>query len=240
MSSSVRLLSQPSNLSLFERMKCTKIPKPPSPILEMVPSPQEDVAMDVVESSIHMAVQSLPTTPNLSLFERMKHAEVPEPLSPAQERVPSPQQDVGMELAKSFRNTAVGFLSPPPDLSLFERMKHAQVPKPPSPAPEVDLFQTVQNAEVPSLPSPFEELGIEQGEEPDHSQSIDFGDPDWGQLWDLFMNGLMGDLPTEDEHHNLQHAGLANTDTKDDGSFAGAPYVQIMALRSPPTGQFLI
>ncbi|KAI6009293.1 hypothetical protein EDC04DRAFT_2610613 [Pisolithus marmoratus] len=82
------------------------------------------------------------------------------------------------------------------------------------------------------------ELHIEQGDEPDHGQSIDFGEPDQGQLWDLFKNGLMGmvplqischalttmimlgDLPTDDEHRDLQHAGLANTDTKDDGSFA--------------------
>ncbi|KAI6011638.1 hypothetical protein EDC04DRAFT_2609809 [Pisolithus marmoratus] len=76
-----------------------------------------------------------------------------------------------------------------------------------------------------SVVSYLSELDIEQGEEPDHGRSIDFGDPDQAQLWDLFKNGLMGDPPTEDEHRNLEHAGLAKADTKDDGSFAGTPHV---------------
>ncbi|KAI6029006.1 hypothetical protein EDC04DRAFT_2605636 [Pisolithus marmoratus] len=256
MSKSVQSPSQSSNLSLFERMKRAKIPKPPSPALERVPSLQQDVAMEVAESSGDTADRALPATPNLSLFERMKCTKVPEPPSPAEERVLSLQQDMGMELAKSFGNTTARSLTPSPDLSLFERMKRAQVPKPPSPAPApkmdlfermqhsqsppTPLFQTFQNAEVPSPPSLFEELDIEQGEEPDHGRSIDFGDPDWAQLQDLFKNGLMGDLPTEDEHRNLEHAGLAKADTKDDGSFAGTPHVQIVALGSPPTCQFLV
>ncbi|KIK30867.1 hypothetical protein PISMIDRAFT_6175 [Pisolithus microcarpus 441] len=243
MSTMVRSLSPSPNLSLFERMKCTEVPKPPSPAHVWVPSSQQDVEMDMTESSGDTMVRTPSPSPKLSLFERMKRAKVPTPPSLAEERVPlaSHKEDAVMELAESSGNTGVRSLSPTPNLSLFERMKHAEVPKPPSPAPvshmdlfeqmrraqippppsppaatKQDIFQLLQSTEVPSPPSPFEELHIEQGGEPDCSHQIDFGDPDRGQLRGLFKQGLTGPIPTGDECRDLERAGLANTHTKED------------------------
>ncbi|KAI6027872.1 hypothetical protein BKA83DRAFT_4490412 [Pisolithus microcarpus] len=123
----------------------------------------------------------------LSLFERMKRAEVPKPPSPVHEGVPSSQQDMEMDLTESSGDTTVQ--SPPqsPKLSLFERMKRAEVPAPPSPveerlpSPEEDpameltecsgntavrspspslqlsFFERMKRTKVPSPPSPFQE-----------------------------------------------------------------------------------
>ncbi|KAI6027090.1 hypothetical protein EDC04DRAFT_2605961 [Pisolithus marmoratus] len=176
-----------------------------------------------VEFGGYHGLDSTPNNQSLSFREN-------EPPSPVHERVPSPQQDMDIELTKSFGNTAVGSPSPTPDLSLFERMKCAQVPKPPSPvpAPQMDLFERMQCTQPP--PPPLPELHIEQGVKLDRGQSIDFGEPDRGWLQDLFKNGLMGDLPTEDERWDLQHAGLANADTKDDGSLVGQYTVDMIDL----------
>ncbi|KIK12716.1 hypothetical protein PISMIDRAFT_18528 [Pisolithus microcarpus 441] len=98
----------------------------------------------------------------------------------------------------------------------------------------MDPFQTLESAAVPSPSSHFEELHIEQGDKPDRSCRIDFGDPDRGRLRALFNTGLtgiccyklhfvpiadddhVGDIPTDDERRDLQRAGLASTDTEDD------------------------
>ncbi|KAI6015766.1 hypothetical protein BKA83DRAFT_10310 [Pisolithus microcarpus] len=210
MSTTVRSLSPSPNLSLFERMKRAEVPKP-----HLQPM---YVEMDMTKSSGDTMVQTLSPSPKLSLFERMKRAKVPTPPSLAEERVPSHKEDAVMELAESSGNTGVRSPSPTPNLSLFERMKHAEVPKPPSPAPaaEQDIFQPLQSMEVPSLPSPFEELHIEQGGEPDRGRQIDIGDPDWGWLQGLFKQELTGPIPTGDECRDLECAGLANTHTEED------------------------
>ncbi|KAI6033621.1 hypothetical protein BKA83DRAFT_15996 [Pisolithus microcarpus] len=241
MSTALQPPSPTSHLSFFERMKHAQVPKPPSPQHTRVPSAEQDVVMVVAESLGDTMVRPPLPTLNLSLFERMNRAEVPKPPSPAEEKVPLPQEVVAMELAESSGDTTVCSPSPTPNLSLFERMKCAQVPKPPSPVPasqmdlfermrrvpvppppspsaaaKVDALQTLQSMEVPSPLSPFEELHIEQGGEPDHSRRIDFGDPDQGQLWDFFKHGLTGPLLTADERRDLEHAGLANADTEED------------------------
>ncbi|KAI6016677.1 hypothetical protein BKA83DRAFT_4128842 [Pisolithus microcarpus] len=156
MSTAVQSPSPSPNLSLFERMKRAEVPKPPSPAHVWVPSSQQDVEMDMTESSGDTTVRTPSPSPKLSLFERMKHAKVPTPPSPAEERVPSHKEDAVMELAESSGNTGVRSPSPTPNLSLFERMKHAEVPKPPSPAPvsHMDLFERMRRAQIPPPPSP--------------------------------------------------------------------------------------
>ncbi|KAI6026216.1 hypothetical protein BKA83DRAFT_18998 [Pisolithus microcarpus] len=241
MSTALQPPSPTSHLSFFERMKRAQVPKPLSPQHTRVPSAEQDVAMAAAESLGDTMVRPPLPTLNLSLFERMNRAEVPKPPSPAEAKVPSPQEVAAMELAESSGDTTVCSPSPTPNLSLFERMKCAQVPKPPSPVPasqmdlfermrrapvppppspsaaaKVDTLQTLQSVEVPSPLSPFEELHIEQGGEPDRSRRIDFGDPDRGQLRDFFKHGLTGPLLTADERRDLERAGLANADTEED------------------------
>ncbi|KAI5988144.1 hypothetical protein EDD15DRAFT_2199083 [Pisolithus albus] len=115
------------------RMKHAEVPKPPSPPHNWVPTSQKDMGMDVRESLGETVVQSPLPIPDLSLYERMRHAQVPVPLSPPQEWVPPPKEDQEMEMAKSSGSKSVQLLTSPPSLSLFETMKHAKVLKPPSP-----------------------------------------------------------------------------------------------------------
>ncbi|KIK13837.1 hypothetical protein PISMIDRAFT_17710 [Pisolithus microcarpus 441] len=187
MSTMVQTPFPSATLSLFERMKCAEVPKPPSPVHEGVPSSQQDMEMDLTESLGDTMVQSPPQSPKLSLFERMKRAEVPAPPSPVKERLPSPEEDPAMELTECSGNTAVRSPSPSLQLSFFERMKRAKVPLPPSPfqerlpSPEKDLelelaessgstvvrspspslrhsfFERMKRAKVPSPPSPVQE-----------------------------------------------------------------------------------
>ncbi|KAI6112549.1 hypothetical protein F5141DRAFT_1213812 [Pisolithus sp. B1] len=62
------------------------------------------------------------------------------------------------------------------------------------------------------------EGNISQGEEPDHSPTVDFGNQDHGQLQALFLNVVAGDVPTPDEYQALEQAGLATSDSDDDWS----------------------
>ncbi|KAI6007030.1 hypothetical protein EDD15DRAFT_2358114 [Pisolithus albus] len=103
-----------------------------------------------------IAVRAPSPSPNMSLFERMRCAQVPLPPSLTEERVPSSQEDAEMELAEGSRDTTAGSPLPMFNLSLYERMKRAPVPKPPSPAPasDMDLFNRMWHARVPSPPSP--------------------------------------------------------------------------------------
>ncbi|KAI5991397.1 hypothetical protein EDD15DRAFT_2197397 [Pisolithus albus] len=227
MSAAVRCLSPSPHLSLFERMKGAEVPRPPSPPHDWVPTSQQDMEMDVRESLGETVVQSPLPIPDLSLYERMRHAQVPVPLSPPQEWVPPPKEDWEMEMAKSSGSKAVQSLTSPPSLSLFETMKHAKVLKPPSPphdwvppsfqVAEVDVQLPLPSVDVPAPHSPFKDLHIHQGEEPDHSCRIDFGDPDQGWLRDMFDTGMRGPIPTYDECQELVQAGLATVDTEDYG-----------------------
>ncbi|KAI6016888.1 hypothetical protein BKA83DRAFT_4481331 [Pisolithus microcarpus] len=218
MSTALRSPSPTCDLSLFERMKCAHIPKPPTPEYTRAPSPQADLAMVDAEDLGHIAVRTPSPTPNLSLFERMKCAPVPLPPSLTEERVPSSQEDAEMELAESSGDTTARSPSALLNLSLFERMKRAPVPKPPSPAPatEVDAMQTLQSAEAPPPPSQFEGLQIEQGDDPDRSRRIDFSDPDQTRLQELFTLGLTGPPLSVDECRALERAGLAKADMAED------------------------
>ncbi|KAI5992963.1 hypothetical protein EDD15DRAFT_2196811 [Pisolithus albus] len=120
-------------------------------------------------------------SPHLSLFERMKgaevphrppmigslhpkkiwrwmHAQVPVPPSPPQEWVPLPKEDWEMELASSG-SKAVQLPTSPPSLSLFERMKHTKVPMPPSPPcdwvpPSFQVAEVDMRLPLPSMDGP--------------------------------------------------------------------------------------
>ncbi|KAI6022174.1 hypothetical protein BKA83DRAFT_4493462 [Pisolithus microcarpus] len=241
MSTALRSPSPTCDLSLFERMKCAHVPKPPTPEYTRAPSPQADLAMADAEDLGHIAVRTPSPTPNLSLFERMKRTPVPSPPSLTKERVPSSQEDAEMELAESLGDTTARSPSALLNLSLFERMKRAPVPKPPFPVPasdvdlfnrmrharvpsppsptaatEVDAMQTLQSAEAPPPPSQFEGLQIEQGDDPNRSCRIDFGDPDRTRLRELFTLGLTGPPLSVDECRALEHAGLAKADMAED------------------------
>ncbi|KAI6106612.1 hypothetical protein EDD16DRAFT_1708617 [Pisolithus croceorrhizus] len=69
-------------------------------------------------------------------------------------------------------------------------------------------------------PSMITEGDISQGEEPDHSPTVDFGNQDCRQLQALFLNAVAGDAPTPDEHQALEQAGLAMSDADDDWWYA--------------------
>ncbi|KAI5994370.1 hypothetical protein EDD15DRAFT_2196002 [Pisolithus albus] len=179
---------------LFERMKRAEVPKPPSPPHDWVPTSQKDTEMDMRESSAETVAWSPSTIPDLSLYERMRRAQVPAPPSPPQEWIPLPEEDWEMQLAssgntemdvrESLGETVVRSLSTMPDLSLYERMRRAQVPAPLSPPqewvplpeedgememaessgskavqsptspPSLSLFETMKRAKVPMPPSP--------------------------------------------------------------------------------------
>ncbi|KAI5981742.1 hypothetical protein EDD15DRAFT_2379083 [Pisolithus albus] len=156
MSTALRSPSPTFDLSLFERMKRAEVPKPPTPEFTRAPCPQADLAMADAGDLGDIVVRAPSPSLNMSLFERMRCAQVPSPPSLTEERVPSSQEDAEMELAEGSRETTAGSPLPMFNLSLYERMKRAPVPKPPSPAPasDMDLFNRMQHARVPSLPSP--------------------------------------------------------------------------------------
>ncbi|KAI5981081.1 hypothetical protein EDD15DRAFT_2380447 [Pisolithus albus] len=156
MSTALRSPSPTFDLSLFERMKCAQVPKPPTPEYTRAPCPQADLAMADAGDLGDIAVQAPSPSPNMSLFERMRCTQVPSPPSLTEERVPSSQEDAEMELAEGSRDTTAGSPLPMFNLSLYERMKRTPVPKPPSPPPasDMDLFNRMRHARVPSLPSP--------------------------------------------------------------------------------------
>ncbi|KAI6036186.1 hypothetical protein BKA83DRAFT_4485259 [Pisolithus microcarpus] len=83
-------------------------------------------------------------------------------------------------------------------------------------AAELDAMQTLQSLEAPLPPSQFEGLQIEQGDQPDRSSRIEFGDPERAWLWELFIHGLTGPSLSVDDRRALEHAGLANADMADD------------------------
>ncbi|KAI5996977.1 hypothetical protein EDD15DRAFT_2364444 [Pisolithus albus] len=199
--------------SLFERMKRAEVPKPPSPPHDWVPTSQKDTEMDVRESSAETVVRSPSTIPDLSLYERMRRAQVPAPPSPPQEWVPLPEEDREMEMAESSGSKAVQSPTSPTSLSLFETMKHAKVPMPPSPprdwvppsfqVAEVDVQLSLPSADGPAPHSPFRDLQVDQGDEPDRGRRIDFGDPERGRLRERFDTGMRGPTPTYDERQEL-------------------------------------
>ncbi|KAI6001385.1 hypothetical protein EDD15DRAFT_2361749 [Pisolithus albus] len=156
MSTALRSPSPTFDLSLFERMKRAQVPKPPTPEYTRAPCPQADLAMADAGDLGDIAVRAPSPSPNMSLFERMRCAQVPSPPSLTEERVPSSQEDAEMELAEGSRDTTAGSPLPMFNLSLYERMKRAPVPKPPSPPPalDMDLFNRMRHARVPSPPSP--------------------------------------------------------------------------------------
>ncbi|KAI6097806.1 hypothetical protein F5141DRAFT_1219887 [Pisolithus sp. B1] len=75
---------------------------------------------------------------------------------------------------------------------------------------------SIEVVDGPTQPSMITEGDISQGEEPDHSPTVDFGNQDCRQLQALFLNAVAGDAPTPDEHQALEQAGLAMSDADDD------------------------
>ncbi|KAI6024535.1 hypothetical protein EDC04DRAFT_2899902 [Pisolithus marmoratus] len=189
---------------LFERMKNAEVPTPPMSLVRALAKP-------------------LSEAPKPDLFERMKNAEVP---TPPMSRVRA--------LAKSPSK------APEPDL--FKRMRNAEVPTPPTALPEsqraaipqvplptegdyvfiylfLEMSPRMPTVEVPQESSLDTEVHVDQGDAPDRSNRVNFGDPDRRRLGALFSYALVGDLPTIEEHQLLQHAELAAADTNNDGRY---------------------
>ncbi|KAI6046793.1 hypothetical protein EDC04DRAFT_2597897 [Pisolithus marmoratus] len=208
--------SHSDSRDLFKRMRNAEVPTPPV-------------------SLVGALAKSPSKAPKPDLFERMKNAEVPTP----------PVSLVGA-LAKSPSNT--------PKPKLFERMKNAEVPTPPTalPASQKDLLDRKflkhppqpKNANCGSSPGSLStyrlsfvfhlsEVHVDQGDEPDHSYRVNFGNPDQRQLGALFLYTLVGDLPTIEEHQFLQCAELATADTNDDGKLPNLPSPPQLPPESP-------
>ncbi|KAI6159468.1 hypothetical protein EDD17DRAFT_1511164 [Pisolithus thermaeus] len=183
------------------------IPTPPA----CMPSPQSDrmVAMRSGDRMVAMCNATIPTLP----------ACMPSP------QTASPPQ--------------------PPLLNNLERMKIVVILIPPSAATVLlaRIEMTDEQLQPPALtggnvdhphqstsievvdgqtqPSTITEGNISQGEEPDCSPTVDFGNQDC-LCYCIFHYGhadnghLVGDAPTPDEHQALEQAGLATSDSDDD------------------------
>ncbi|KAI6010388.1 hypothetical protein BKA83DRAFT_4483718 [Pisolithus microcarpus] len=238
------VLQSPSptcNLSLFERMKCTHVPKPPTPEYTRAPSPQADLAMVDAEDLGHIVVQTPSPTPNLSfatvpnqrkgpLITRRRRngvgrefggyhclisISITQPLSLQENEVcSSPQATIS---SASLRHGSLQQdVTCASSITAIPHCRNNLIIFLPNASRKVDAMQTLQSAEAPPPPSQFEGLQIEQGDEPNCSHRIDFGDPDQAQLQELFMLGLTGPPLSVDECWALERAGLAKADTAED------------------------
>ncbi|KAI5981982.1 hypothetical protein EDD15DRAFT_2378728 [Pisolithus albus] len=226
MSTALRSPSPTFDLSLFERMKRAQVPKPPTPEYTRAPCPQADLAMADAGDLGDIAVRAPSPSPNMSLFERMRCAQVPSPPSLTEERVPSSQEDAEMELAEGSRDTTAGSPLPMFNLSLYERMKHAPVPKPPSPPPalDMDLFNRMRHARVPSPPSPCPAYDVDLFNRMRHAQVPSPPSPPAAYDVDLF--------------NRMRHARVPSPPTPpaayDVDLFNRMRHAQVPSLPSPP------
>ncbi|KAI6135258.1 hypothetical protein EDD17DRAFT_1771906 [Pisolithus thermaeus] len=189
---SAALPSQPPPINNLERMRMAAIPIPPS----AVPAPN----MDQLERMCNATIPHPPSSP-INNLERMRMVAIPTPPS----TVPAPNMD------------------------RLERMCNATIPLPPSssmemvdaqPQPSSNIGYPQQStstevADSQRQPCTITGEDINQGEEPDHGHTLDFGTPDRGQIQDLLLNAVAGDMPTPDEHQALEQAGLATSDADD-------------------------
>ncbi|KAI6040142.1 hypothetical protein EDC04DRAFT_2998995 [Pisolithus marmoratus] len=185
----------------------------------IIPTPPGTVTLpDTDIASAASPPQPLP----ISNLERLKMAVIPNPPSAA------------LPVSNLERLKMAAIPNPPSatlPISNLERLKMAVIPNPPSAAPALDMdwLEQLHNAMIPHPPSSRIEVtdvqsqpssltgdDINQGEEPDHSHTVDFGNPNCGQLWALLLNAIAGDMPTPDEHQALEQAELATSDMDDD------------------------
>ncbi|KAI6038702.1 hypothetical protein EDC04DRAFT_2896040 [Pisolithus marmoratus] len=185
-------------------------------------------------SLVHALAKPPAKVPEPDLFERMKNVEVPTPPRMKNVEVPTPPMSQVHALAKPPSK------APKPDL--FEKMRNAEVPTLPTALPEswratipqvpsptegdyvfiylfLEMSPRMPTAEVPQESSLDTEVHVDQGDAPDRSNRVNFGDPDQRWLGTLFSYALAGNLPTIEEHQLLQHAELAAADTNDDGRY---------------------
>ncbi|KAI6099465.1 hypothetical protein EV401DRAFT_2081403 [Pisolithus croceorrhizus] len=189
---SAALPSQPPPINNLERMRMAAIPVPPS----AVPAPN----MDRLEQMCNAAIPHPPLSP-INNLERMRMVAIPTPPSAA----------------------------PAPNMDRLERMHNATIPLPPSlsmemvdarPQPSSNIGYPQQStstevADSQRQPCTITGEDINQGEEPDRGRTLDFGTPDRGQIRDLLLNAVAGDMPTPDERQALEQAGLATSDADD-------------------------
>ncbi|KAI6005417.1 hypothetical protein EDC04DRAFT_2611553 [Pisolithus marmoratus] len=213
---------------LLERMQNVEVPTPPVSLVHVlakppakVPEPDLFKRMKNVEvptppmSLVCALAKPLSKVPKANLFRRMKNAEVPTP-------------------PMSWVHALAKPPSKAPEPNLFERMRNAEVPTPPTALPEswratipqapspteaasLEMSPRMPTVEVPQESSLDTEVHVDQGNAPDHSNRVNFGDPDQRWLGTLFSYALVGNLPTIEEHQLLQCAELAAADTNDDG-----------------------
>ncbi|KAI6094080.1 hypothetical protein EV401DRAFT_1896491 [Pisolithus croceorrhizus] len=170
---STALPSQPPPINNLERMRMAAIPVPPS----MVPAPN----MDRLERMHNATIPHPPSSP-INNLERMRMVAIPTPPS----------------------------VVPAPNMDQLERMCNAAIPLPPSSSMEMIWYlhggnigypqQSTSTEVADSQRQPCMITGedINQGEEPDHGHTLDFGD-----------------MPTPDEHQALEQVGLATSDVDD-------------------------
>ncbi|KAI6102054.1 hypothetical protein EDD17DRAFT_1764432 [Pisolithus thermaeus] len=120
-------------------------------------------------------------------------------------------------------------MAPAPNMDWLERMHNATIPHAPSSRMEMmdaqpqPLLNTDHPQQCTSTkvavsqrqPCTITGEDINQGEEPDHSHTVDLGTPDHRQLRDLLLNAVAGDMPTLEECQALEWAELATSDADD-------------------------
>ncbi|KAI6161598.1 hypothetical protein EDD17DRAFT_1509106 [Pisolithus thermaeus] len=188
------------------------------------------------------------TAPSMDRMEVMRSATIPTPPASAPKPHMDQMSDrmAAMQSAAIPIPPVASAASPPqpPLLNNLERMEIAVILIPPSAATVLSarIEMIDEQLQPPALtggnvdhphqstsievvdgqtqPSMITEGDISQGEEPDHSPTVDFGNQDHGQLQALFLNAVAGDVPTPDEHQALEQAGLAMSDADDDWWYA--------------------
>ncbi|KAI6011838.1 hypothetical protein EDC04DRAFT_2609706 [Pisolithus marmoratus] len=198
-------------ISNLERLKMAVIPNPPSATLPI--SNLERLKMVVIPNP-----PSVAPAPHMDWLERLCNAVIPHP--------PSLRIEVMDVQSQPSSLTA-------PNMDQLERIRNAMIPHLPSCRIEMTDAQSqpsslTGNVDHPQKSTsvqvtdghrqPFTIIGddINQGEEPDHSRTVDFGNPDHRQLWALLLNAIAGDMPTPDECQALERAELATSDMDDD------------------------
>ncbi|KAI6019095.1 hypothetical protein EDC04DRAFT_2607615 [Pisolithus marmoratus] len=195
---------QPPPISNLERLKMVAIPNPPSVTLPI--SNLERLKMAVIPNPPF-------ATPPISNLERLKMVVIPNP--------PSVAPALHMDQLERLHNAMIPHLP-------SSRIEVTDVQSQPSSLTVPAFFTYRGNVDHPQKSTsiqvmdghrqPFTIIGndINQGEEPDCGHTVDFGNPDCGQLWALLLNAIAGDMPTPDEHQALEWAELATSDMDDD------------------------
>ncbi|KAI6120105.1 hypothetical protein EDD16DRAFT_1519059 [Pisolithus croceorrhizus] len=209
-----------------------------------IPTPPGGGSVDQM-AAMHNALIPTPpgtaTTPDTDRMEAIMAAmqSVAIPLPPAASAAlpPQPLPISNLERMKMAVIPIPPSMAPAPNMDWLEQMHNATIPHAPSsrmemmdaqPQPssntsahswnEYHPQQSTSTEVANSQRQPFMITGddINQGEEPDCGCTVDFGTPNYGQLQDLLLNAVSGDMPTLDECQALEQAELAMSDVDDD------------------------